>query len=617
MNETYNEIAIIHLSALYGGLLLVLFAFFLLLVKKGTEISREMYNPIAYMLPVVFTALIPFTLSPFNAVVETYRVIVPVVLFFIIASIAKNEKQKEIFSLSFLFIGTFLAMYNLSLYPLLHSGNGAMYSTWGYQNTYAAFMVLMSFTSFGYFLKEKREWKWIYLALTVLFNYSLFLTVSRGGELVYILAVIVFLITVKKRKRMIIPLITAWILSAVVIIIFAPRNVLLANMGKQEILVKFVEGTPNFSLWTRVHLADLSFRAFLKSPLTGYGMGSFRYIFALFEWTSQPFRVGPHSFFFRMLSETGIIGSVTIFTFFGYYFYKAYCFIREKNNYLFYGIFAGLFAFFSHMLIDVDIYPIAYILVFAFLALLIPYKKVKVTNRSRAVFAIIALVLIAISVFNAFPVAVSANYITSTEYYKYNRFNVMHAAYNPYYDVRYGNQNHFKEASVLFRKAVRVCPCSGEFKGALVSSLLNESSSNINEALPLLLNSSSNKYDYRFPLWTGWIYLYKDNYSIANAYFKKALKLYPSSAQVNAWLAISYYLIGNNKEGNKYWAEANNFHKMESKHLCWYDVIFLNDFHNYLVNGTSMVYGSDSGKMFKDRLADKIIKEINLKDNGR
>jgi len=56
----------------------------------------------------------------------------------------------------------------------------------------------------------------------------------------------------------------------------------------------------------------------------------------------------------------------------GYYLVKSLKFIQsEKTNYTYIGLFAGLTGMLLHMCIDVDIYPVMFVVLFFALALLV------------------------------------------------------------------------------------------------------------------------------------------------------------------------------------------------------------------------------------------------------
>lgn len=321
-----------------------------------------------------------------DSIFETHRIITPIALFLTIINTVESKEEWKIVVKGFLAFGIYMGILNY-IYFYKETGfyGSALTSNWGYQNTFAAFLVLMSFLGFGVYLEEKDKNKKILLSIIpIFFNFLLFLTISRGGYIAFTVATIVLLLSITKSRKTVIKESIPIIIGSIVLIAAgAPKDIILRNLGKEKLLVEFAGGNQNFSLWTRIHMVHLAMIIFFKRPFIGFGLGSFRYTFAMYEWIAEPFRIDPHSLFFKLLAETGILGTVTFFTFIFNYLIKGFFSSRKNNDLIYAGLLSGISGMFFHMLIDVDIYPIMFVILFFGLALLVPQKFIGYKTRYK------------------------------------------------------------------------------------------------------------------------------------------------------------------------------------------------------------------------------------------
>ncbi len=144
----------------------------------------------------------------------------------------------------------------------------------------------------------------------------------------------------------------------------------------------------NFMVFSFEHQTHFStaFRMFLNKPFFGYGVKMFRFNCKQFEY--KPSReiltsfgkyketygcsTHPHNTYFQLLSETGIIGFLSIFVLFLYLFYKILIYIRLKEQKIYpesallVGIFINLWPliptgnFFNNWISIIYYLPVAY-----------------------------------------------------------------------------------------------------------------------------------------------------------------------------------------------------------------------------------------------------------------
>jgi O-antigen ligase len=530
----YSELIFISESYLFAfGIILIFLIFAVIMIFSEGKINKLTFSPIIIVFFFVFILLLFTSVVKYDSIVETYRIASPVLLLIVMINIIRNNNDRKLYSYTLLAFGLFISI--LSYIKFYHQGfsNIALDSIWGYTNTFAAFLVLEIFLSLGIYLDTKnKNIKRLFSVIPMFFIFLLFLTISRGGYIALCIAAVIFVLCIKDNIRKtfkdVLPILIG---ATILIIIGSPKNIILANFGKAVILAKFATGiSHNSSLWNREHMAVLATKIFLKRPLTGFGLGSFRYTFAMNEWVAEHFRIDPHSLFFKMLAETGIIGTLSFFSIIGYFLLKTIKKI-ERKNFLYKGLFAGIIGLLFHMCIDVDTYPIMFIVLFYAISLLIPQKFISLKAIHKKIFVVVSIVLAIITLFDLVPKLIASTYAV---------------------------KGNFKTASQIDRN-------SSEYYFYLGESVLKSiDSSNekirIDNAIEAYKSAYAlNKYDYRAPFRIGIVYLFNKNKKSIN-YLETAEQLYPTNPNVQSWLSVAYcYLLGDTDKAGSYLKEAEKY----------------------------------------------------------
>jgi O-antigen ligase len=520
-----------------------------MLVGKQT-INKETFNSIIWITLAVFIILIAVSTVKYDSIFETYRIIAPVLLFIMLINLVRKETDWKIGIYSLVGFGLFISIVNyIGFYTGPGFGTYALASIWGYQNTFAAFLVLMIQISLGLFLDETNKNRKMFLSvLPMFFIFLLFLTVSRGGYIAFLVSIVVFLVAMpksdfKKTLKESIPVIGGAIL---LIVVGSPKEIIMANLGKSSILVSYIGGEQDYSLGMRVYMLKLAFQVFLKKPIFGFGLGTFRYTYAKYNTADLFFRIDPHSLFFKFLSETGLIGTTAFFSMLGYYLIKSFKIIRSgKQNYTYLGLFAGLTGMLFHMCLDVDIYPIMFVVMFFALALLVRGDFVEFKIKPKLVTAILTIAIILITSFDLAPKAVASIYAVKGE-----------------------NPNSLKKVAISIenlQKATEIDPeCSQYYfqLGELYAKSMT--SYEDNEKIELMNNAYQkayelNKFDYRAPFRIGIALLFdRDKESIT--YLEKSIELCPINPNVISWLSVAYaYVEKDIKNGQLYLDKAQKY----------------------------------------------------------
>lgn len=543
----FSELIFISHSYLFALIILALFVIFSVWMLTGKQkINKETFNPIIWITLAVFIILIATSTVKYDSIFETYRIIAPVLLFIMLINLIRKQTDWKICIYSLVSFGLFIGVVSyIGFYTDPGFSTHALASIWGYQNTFAAFLILMIQISMGLFLGEtNKNIKMLLSVLPMFFIFLLFLTVSRGGYIAFFVSIVVFLLTMpksdfKKILKESIPVIGGAIL---LIAVGSPKEIILANFGKTTILAKFAVGAvQNNSLWDRIHMAILAIKIFLKRPLTGFGLGSFRYTFAMNEWVAEHFRIDPHSLFFKFLSETGLIGTTAFFSMLGYYLIKPFKIIRSgKQNYTYLGLFAGLTGMLFHMCLDVDIYPIMFVVMFFALALLVKNEFMEFKIKPKLVTAILMVAIILITSFDLFPKTIASIYAVKGE-----------------------NPNSLKKVAISIenlQKATEIDPKCSQYYfqlGELYAKSLT--SYNDTEKIKLMNNAYQkayelNKFDHRAPFRIGITLLFdRDKESIT--YLEKSIELYPTNPNILSWLSIAYAYVNKDVEKAQFYLE--------------------------------------------------------------
>jgi len=186
----FSEFIFISHSYLFALISLLIFLISSLwLIFTQSTINRETFNPIVWITIIVFILLIFTSQVRYDSIVETYRMIAPIFLFLTVINLVRDKKEQKIFTYFLVFFGIIVGILSYIQFYFPNFGMSALTSIWGYQNTFAAFLVLLIMLSFGIYLEEKnKNIKMLLSTIPMFFIFLLFLTVSRGGYIALLIA---------------------------------------------------------------------------------------------------------------------------------------------------------------------------------------------------------------------------------------------------------------------------------------------------------------------------------------------------------------------------------------------------------------------------------------------
>ncbi len=360
----------------YAILLLYLpaiFFFFMGIIKEGKiKLSGE-DKGLFLFLAVSFISLF-FTVYFHATLTEFYKVLIYVFVFYAALNSVKTDSDFEFVINALLFTGFVLSVLGIIAFIgykfnlgsgffafLINNGfvqGGRISSSLQYANTFAAFIILPFFIAFSYTIKAKKIYSKIaYGILSIFFLITIILTGSRGGLLALILVWIIYLVLLGGEARKEGLLYTGIVFAIGILIIFAEKNLFLTalkNLWRRIlILINFAKGGKSVSLSSRESMIKDSLKILKEHPVFGTGNGTYQYVYAKYR-SVYFFSRFPHSIFFQVLDELGLVGGAAfVYMLYGI-FKKGAQALKEKYDVLSVGLFVGLLGILLHALIDFD-----------------------------------------------------------------------------------------------------------------------------------------------------------------------------------------------------------------------------------------------------------------------
>lgn len=172
-------------------------------------------------------------------------------------------------------------------------------TSWGRSNYLATFFVMIIPITIGYLLYVKSlRTKSLLVISLLLMSTAIILTLSRGGLLSLMIAVLLLFSRVIKRRTLV-PI----ILVLVVILIIILLNPLTYVLIERTVAV---EGSSSFL--TRINFYEDVWKTFINHPILGVGFGNLG-LYAQFV-VPLNYTTSAHNIVLGMLGETGIVGAI-------------------------------------------------------------------------------------------------------------------------------------------------------------------------------------------------------------------------------------------------------------------------------------------------------------------
>lgn len=244
-------------------------------------------------------------------------------------------------------------------------------------NNFAGYINMIIPLALGYSLTEmplsKRV---IYAICVVVMSLALFLSMSRGGLLVYTLTMLFFLLFSRLKEYFQTKVKTAFIWMIIIVclgIIFIERRAVLerfSTLFRKETFAVFGHGYS----WLDI------LKTWADFPLFGTGLGTFGNISTMYNSSaSQTLFTYAHNDYLQLLSEVGLLGFILIIWFFAVYFKSVIKMWFERHDTyaicLVLGGLASLFSMLAYSLLDFNLHiPANTVLFFVIMGLV--YRSV-------------------------------------------------------------------------------------------------------------------------------------------------------------------------------------------------------------------------------------------------
>jgi O-antigen ligase len=313
--------------------IIFLYILFLFVIKIFLELDKELKIPflILMWLPFLLWGLFSFFIAAekFRAIVIWKNYFAGFISLSFTYFFLKNKVQVKSIFMGLIIWGLLLSLIEIKILFDLGGLSGGIIglffkknllaTSWGKSNYLATFFVMIIPISIGYLLYTTSKKLKFFILLALLFMSSaMILTLSRGGFLVLIVALLVLFVRII-RKKTFIPILTAFL----VII-----TVALLNPLTYVIIDRFATLASSASVFTRINFYEDAWIIFLNNPIVGVGLGNI----GLYSQFIVPV-ASAHNIVLGMLSEVGIIGAILFLSILGRVVWEsARKFKLEKNE---------------------------------------------------------------------------------------------------------------------------------------------------------------------------------------------------------------------------------------------------------------------------------------------
>lgn len=399
--ESFNRQAA--LFFLFTGSILISYPVF-----KKKKINIDLINLIFLLFIVwgLFTTI--FSLSIIRSLTESARYLSYFLIFVTIREQKEAIKKYSKFFITYILINSiilvllFTGFTIFSINPPPTSGMNLFYPVFGHNRIDALLIFMIPILS-GLFaitenIKHKKILRWGIIFFTLFLIWSLGRGSWWSSGLSFILILIFFPIIRKKLTK-----ITYYFLATFFILtslIFVSSNYLTArNEGVKSYLglYKPVNNEKRLSFYIQ------AFKGFIKSPITGTGLDTFRIISKKYQENPYNWSWFVHNHFIQIFTETGLTGGI-LFTFLFYFMVKR-TYKMIKNYEIFnirHVIFISLLPSILHTYLDYDWQFIGiFLLIFNGFSILLPVRESEIKIPGKLIW-IPALLLFIFTIKNSY-----------------------------------------------------------------------------------------------------------------------------------------------------------------------------------------------------------------------
>jgi O-antigen ligase len=334
-----GAIGTIKISGKTPNILFVDIFFFILLsmlfIKTLLSLNKSIEIPILILIWIPF--LVWSVLGVISAV-EKFRVLVywknyfaGFVVFSYAWFVLKNKIHVKQILYAFIIWGVVLSLIELKIvFELGGIGMGIvglflkknlLATSWGRSNYLAAFYVFIIPLSIAllFYFKSLKNRLFQVFALILMFT-GIIITLSRGGIISLVFALIILFSKLLKTKTFI-PLLIIFVIVSLVVFLNPLTQVLIERSAAFE---------RSASVFTRINFYEDVWKTFLENPILGVGFGNLGF-YSQFEIASA-FSTSAHNIVLGMLGETGLVGAISFFAIFWLLIKKIIAEYRDEND---------------------------------------------------------------------------------------------------------------------------------------------------------------------------------------------------------------------------------------------------------------------------------------------
>lgn len=297
--------------------------------RKGRAFTFKAGPLIVIFSLFLFFATLATIFSPvFSRSLNTLVLYFAYFIYFLSSQVLVKEKKelfKELLVISILFpslILCFLSFYFLiAKEPPPFAGMNLIFANFGHNHLVDFLIFAFPLALVLFFKEKKKNKKLLFLCLNLIFLTGFILSFSRGGILMAILEILLFILMLKKTKKLTNREAAAYQLFSFFITLLLVLSLGVSIFGYYYFGKEKVKGLENFFLKKAFREPPISSRldyyrqtilAFKERSIMGWGLDNFRYLSSKYQSEPNGWSWHSHNHFLQMFAETGIFGGIIL-----------------------------------------------------------------------------------------------------------------------------------------------------------------------------------------------------------------------------------------------------------------------------------------------------------------
>ena len=361
---------------------LILFSCFIILqlIPLPINLIRAISGNTAYLYDSLISSdssrvFSPLSIYPNITLSELFKLLSYIGILFIIINKIETKRQFDYLVNTIIFFGCVISLFGI-IQKYTYSGRvywfdppgsaGSAFGPFANRNNFSGYINMIIPLALGYFLTEMPLAKrLIYGFLIGIMSLALFLSLSRGGLLIYIatLAFILLFSTFKDSLKTKTKTLSLWAFILFSLSIFFIE----AKVARERLATLFQKET--FIIFGHGYSWLDTLKIGRDFPVFGTGMGTFGSISSMYKTSAiQNLFTYAHNDCLQLLSEVGLVGCIFVSLFFIFYFIAVFkMWFKRHDSYvvcLVLGGIASIFAILLYSILDFNLHIPAHALLF-------------------------------------------------------------------------------------------------------------------------------------------------------------------------------------------------------------------------------------------------------------